>query len=217
MAACWIPASLMGRDLELLPTTSKVVALTFDGGSGAEGLASITATLKKEGVPATFFLTGRWVQAHPDETRTLASRYPIGNHSMTHPEFTTLSSSQIRTELTTTSTLIASVTGSTPRLFRFPFGDRDARTITLVNGQCLLPIRWSVDSLGWKGTSGGMTVSSVRERVVTRVGPGGIVLMHLGANPDDGTTLDAAALPGIIADLRSAGYRFVTVPEVVEG
>ena len=136
---------------------------------------------------------------------------------MTHPEFTTLSSSQIRTELTTTSTLIASVTGSTPRLFRFPFGDRDARTITLVNGQCLLPIRWSVDSLGWKGTSGGMTVSSVRERVVTRVGPGGIVLMHLGANPDDGTTLDAAALPGIIADLRSAGYRFVTVPEVVEG
>jgi len=62
-----------------------------------------------------------------------------------------------------------------------------------------------------------MTVSSVRERVVTRVGPGGIVLMHLGANPDDGTTLDAAALPGIIADLRSAGYRFVTVPEVVEG
>ncbi|HSN43838.1 MAG TPA: polysaccharide deacetylase family protein [Propionibacteriaceae bacterium] len=196
-----------------MPTTTRVVALTFDGGSGAEGLPSILATLKREGVPATFFLTGRWVQAHPAQTKTLASAYPIGNHSMTHPEFTALSSSAVRTEIIKTTELIRSVTGKTPSLFRFPFGDRDSRTIALVNEQCLLPVRWTVDSLGWKGTSGGMSTSLVRTRVVDRVEPGGIVLMHLGANPDDGTTLDAAALPGIISDLRARGYRFITVAE----
>jgi peptidoglycan/xylan/chitin deacetylase (PgdA/CDA1 family) len=38
-----------------------------------------------------------------------------------------------------------------------------------------------------------------------------VVLLHLGANPDDGTTLDAAALPRIIAGYRAAGYRFTTL------
>lgn len=190
-----------------------MIALTFDGGSGAQGLPSILDTLRTEGVPATFFLTGRWVQANTRSTQALASSYPIGNHSMTHPEFTTLSPSAARREISETSALIRSVTGTTPSLFRFPYGGRDAEAIALVNDQCLLPIRWTVDSLGWKGTSGGMSVAAVRTRVVDRASPGGIVLMHLGANPDDGTTLDADALPGIIRDLRAEGYRFITVAE----
>ena len=35
--------------------------------------------------------------------------------------------------------------------------------------------------------------------------------MHLSSNPDDGTTLDAAALPAIIDGLRARGYSFVTL------
>jgi peptidoglycan/xylan/chitin deacetylase (PgdA/CDA1 family) len=41
--------------------------------------------------------------------------------------------------------------------------------------------------------------------------PGAIVLMHVGANPDDGTTYDADALPTLIDRLRAAGYGFTTV------
>lgn len=54
---------------------------------------------------------------------------------------------------------------------------------------------------GWKGTSGGMNVDKVVARVLAGRTPGQIGLMHVGANPDDGTTLDAAALPRIIAGL----------------
>ena len=40
-----------------------------------------------------------------------------------------------------------------------------------------------------------------------------IVLRHVGANPDDGTTLDAAALPSVIAGQRAKGYSFVTLQQ----
>ena len=72
-------------------------------------------------------------------------------------------------------------------------------------------VGWTTDSLGWKGTSGGMTVDKVVSRVLANRTPGQIILMHVGANPDDGTTLDAAALPRIIAALRSQGYGFTTL------
>ncbi len=42
-----------------------------------------------------------------------------------------------------------------------------------------------------------------------------IVLLHVGANPDDGSTLDADALPTIVAELRARGYGLVTVDQYV--
>jgi len=38
-----------------------------------------------------------------------------------------------------------------------------------------------------------------------------IVLMHVGSNPDDGTTFDADALHAMIEQMRRVGYRFVTL------
>ena len=55
-----------------------------------------------------------------------------------------------------------------------------------------------------------MSVAQIASRVAAARTPGEIVLMHLGAAAD-GSTLDASALPQIIADARSAGYGFVTL------
>jgi peptidoglycan/xylan/chitin deacetylase (PgdA/CDA1 family) len=84
-----------------------------------------------------------------------------------------------------------------------------------MNDECYVAVRWSVDSLGWKGTSGGMTTTKVRDRVLAAARPGMVVLMHVGANPDDGTTLDAAALPAVIDGLRAKGYTFVTLQQAL--
>ena len=100
-------------------------------------------------------------------------------------------------------------------LFRFPFGARTEHDIGVVNAAGYLPVRWSVDSLGWKGTSGGLTADAVVDRVVRTAAPGHIVLMHVGANPDDGTTLDADALPRIIEQLRARGYTLVDLADLV--
>lgn len=52
-------------------------------------------------------------------------------------------------------------------------------------------------------------------RVLAAAQPGAIVLMDVGSNPDDGTTLDADALPRIIRKLRRSGYRLVRLASVM--
>ncbi|WP_229675037.1 polysaccharide deacetylase family protein [Terrabacter tumescens] len=207
---------MLGRDLTALGTERKVVALTFDAGSGNEAVASILRTLAAEGVPGSFFLTGQFVDDFPASARAIAGRYPVGNHTYTHPDLTTLTSSSVRAEIRKAAARITAVTGQDPRpWFRFPFGAVDARTISVVNAECYVPFRWTVDTLGWKGTSGGQSVASVVSRVVSAARPGEIVLMHVGAHPTDHSTLDADALPRMIRELRARGYSFVTLSAVI--
>ncbi|MCE5291483.1 MAG: polysaccharide deacetylase family protein [Nocardiaceae bacterium] len=202
---------LYGADWERIPVSQRVVALTFDAGANDDGVASILSTLAREQVPATFFLTGSFVDSFPASARAMAS-HRLGNHSVSHPHFTELSDAQIRTEVEGAAARIRAVTGADPApWFRFPFGDRNSHTIDVVNSLGFVSIRWTVDTLGWKGTSGGQSVSTVQQRVVNTLTNGQIVLMHVGSNPDDGSTLDADALPGIIAQLRGHGYSFVTL------
>lgn len=206
------PAALAGRDVETIPGAGRVVALTFDAGANAAGLPSILQSLAAGGVRATFFLTGSWAAANPGGVAAIvAGGHRVGNHSMTHPAFTGLPDAGIADQVTSAERAIRAA-GADPRpLFRFPFGDRDARTIATVNNLGYLPVRWSVDTLGWKGTSGGVTAQLVADRVLAALQPGEIVLMHIGSNPDDGTTLDAAALPRLISRIRQAGYGFTTL------
>jgi peptidoglycan/xylan/chitin deacetylase (PgdA/CDA1 family) len=208
-----LQASLKGVELTRLPTTAKVVALTFDAGANADGVPKILAALQGSCVPGTFFLTGQWVADFPVQTRTIALRYPVGNHTFSHPDLTTLTDSQVRAQVTTAGTAILRQTRYDQRpMFRFPFGARNARTIALVNGLGYTSVRWTVDTLGWEGTSGGQSTASVVNRVLAGLTPGEIVLMHVGSNPDDHSTLDADALPTLISRILAAGYTFVTVP-----
>lgn len=219
-ARAWIPApppapasSLLGVDWTRIPTTSKVVALTFDAGANAAGLASIRTTLERKNVPATFFLTGNWVRAFPAQANEVAvAGFRVGNHSDTHPHFPSLTDAQVRTQVLNAERAILLTNGvDSHPLFRFPYGDVNSRVLADVNALNYVAVRWTVDSLGWKGTSGGMTTQRVIDRVLAAAQPGAIVLMHVGSNPDDHTTLDAAALPQIIDGLRARGYGFVTL------
>ncbi len=142
--------------------------------------------------------------------------HPVGNHSDTHPSFPDSTNEQIRAELAAAEASVSALTGATTRpLFRFPFGDRTPLDIEVVNQAGYVPVRWTVDTLGWQGTSEGITAAVVRQRVLDTLRPGQIVLMHVGAHPQDGSTLDADALPRLIDDLQERGYGFVTVPELL--
>ena len=204
--------SLAGTEWETLPTTKKLVALTFDCGSGDEGVASILATLEEKNVAATFFLKGQWAEKFPDEARKVAAHYAVGNHTYSHPDnLLALPDAGVISEVEHGAKAIRTVTQADPRpLFRFPYGSSDARTIGIVNGLGYGGIRWTVDTLGWKGVSGGQSVDTVRSRVLGALRPGEIVLMHVGA-ANDGTTLDADALAGAIDAIRANGYGFTDV------
>ena len=204
---------LAGKDWTVIPTSRRVVALTFDAGANADAVPSILATLRREGVPATFFLTGNFVRDFPAAARSIAAAgFRIGDHTVSHPYLTRLSDAAVRQEVLDSARQITAVTGKSPLpLFRFPFGDADARTIAIANQAGYVPVRWTVDTLGWEGTAGHITATVVASRVLGAARPGEIVLMHVGSNPDDHTTLDADALPQVISGLRAQGYSFVTL------
>lgn len=204
---------LAGKDWTVIPTTRRVIALTFDAGANADAVPAILATLRRDGVPATFFLTGNFVHDFPAAARSIAAGgFRIGDHTISHPYLTRLGDAPVRQQILGGAQQIASVTGKNPApLFRFPFGDADARTIALANQAGYVPVRWTVDTLGWEGTAGKISASVVVSRVLGAARPGEIVLMHVGSNPDDHTTFDADALPQVISGLRAQGYSFVTL------
>ena len=202
----WLREAVVAR----LPTTSRVVALTFDGGSGAQGAAAVVAALKAAHVPATFFLTGDFARSFPHVVSTIsAGGYVVGNHTMSHPHLTQLSSTAVTSQISAAEHQLDVVIGGTRRpWFRFPYGEYDARTLQLVHNLGYGAIGWSIDTRGWQGRQAG-SANDIVTRVRAGLRPGAIVLMHLGANPDDGTTYDADALPAVIAMVRAAGYGFV--------
>lgn len=204
---------LAGTDWTVIPTTRRVIALTFDAGANADAVPSIVATLRRDRVPATFFLTGNFVRDFPTAAQSIAAAgFRIGNHTVSHPYLTRLGDPAVRQEILGAAQQIITVTGKEPApLFRFPFGDSDARTIAIANQAGYVPVRWTVDTLGWEGTAGKISAAVVVSRVLGAARPGAIVLMHVGSNPDDHTTFDADALPQVISRLRAQGYSFVTM------
>jgi peptidoglycan/xylan/chitin deacetylase (PgdA/CDA1 family) len=202
----------VGTQWYALPTTEKVVALTFDAGANADAVPSILQTLAEKGVPATFFLTGRWVEVYPEYAAQIGAAYPVANHSYSHPDLTKLSEAEVREEIVKAAAAIKRATGQdTHPLFRFPFGASNGGTIGIVNSLGYGAINWTVDTRGWQGTSGGQRADLIVDRVLAALQPGEIVIMHVGSNPDDHSTLDADALPLVIEQILARGYTFVTV------
>jgi peptidoglycan/xylan/chitin deacetylase (PgdA/CDA1 family) len=190
-----------------------VVALTFDAGANADGVSSILATLHHDHVPATFFLTGNFVRSYPSAARAIAAAGArIGDHTISHPYLTQLRDAAVREQILGAARQIIAATGQNPApLFRFPYGDNNARTIAIANQVGYVSVRWTVDTLGWEGTAGHISAAVAAARVLAALRPGEIVLMHVGSNPDDHTTFDADALPQVISELRARGYSFVTL------
>jgi peptidoglycan/xylan/chitin deacetylase (PgdA/CDA1 family) len=203
---------LLGQIPNRLPTTRRVVALTFDAGADNAGAPKILAALARYRVKATFFMTGRWAGVYPQWARRIAARYPIGNHTFDHRDVLGLTLPEVRGELVMARGAITHATGHTPLpLFRFPYGSSSAPTLALVNRLGYTAIGWTVDTLGWEGTSLGQSIASVTAHALDHLQPGEIILMHVGANPADHSTLDADALPGIIRAIRAHGYQFMTL------
>jgi peptidoglycan/xylan/chitin deacetylase (PgdA/CDA1 family) len=205
-----------GKEIIKVNTEEKAVALTFDAGANADGVEPVLAILKENGIRGTFFLTGKFIEKFPEKVKKImASGGDVGNHTYDHPYLSQLSSEQIKEEIAGSEKAFAKLGGKFQPLLRAPYGDRNQTVLNAVSEAGYINIRWTVDSLGWKGTSGGQTKNSVRDKVLQNASPGAIIMMHLGSNPDDKTHLDSAALPEIIEQLRADGYEFVTLSELI--
>ncbi|HEX8835207.1 MAG TPA: polysaccharide deacetylase family protein, partial [Abditibacteriaceae bacterium] len=184
----------------------KLIALTFDDGPWPQYTREILDVLHDHDVPATFFVLGSNVKNYPKLTRAIRDEgHVIGTHSWSHPS----RPRDPRGEIERTNKIIERTVGFSPLLFRPPYGilrnglAREAKR----HGQAV--VIWSIDSHDWRhGTS-----DSIYQTLMRQASRGGIALMHDGGGNRRST---ARALPRVIESLRARGYRFVTVPELLQ-
>lgn len=195
-----------------LPTTSKVIALTFDAGSDKGYTNLILDTLALKHVKATFSVTGRWAELYPGRVRRMAAEgHVVINHSYSHWSFTGVSSTQVllttaarQADLRHANTILKALIGHTTKPYwRPPYGDYDASVLADVGAiGYRWTVMWTVDTLGWKGLS----TDAIVARVVAHAEPGAIIVMHVGSQSQDGP-----ALARVIRRLRRMGYSFTTI------
>lgn len=186
-------------------TSRKVVALTFDDGPSPYTPA-VMAALEQSHVPATFFCIGRNAAADPGAiVRLKAAGFEVENHSWDHALQTRLSYDAIREEITKTEAVLGPTKYSRP-----PDGYYNSTVRKAVASLGMLLVRYDVDSRDWQHQE----IPRILDRIKTLVRPGSIILMHDGGGDRSQT---AAAIPLVVAWLRSQGYSFVTVDQMLTG
>lgn len=181
----------------------KVVALTFDDGP-SKYTNKILDVLKKYDACGTFFLIGNKVDFYGDVLkRMLLEGSEIGNHSYDHKLLTRLSKADFQKEISKTQDAIKKVTGFTPTLFRPTYG---GYTKILKSYTDLKFVLWDVDSRDWQVK----TKDKIIKNILPNVKSGSIILMH------DNHEYSLNALEDVLKNLKSQGYKFVTVSELLE-
>lgn len=185
------------------------VALTFDDGPSVY-TQRFVQMLRSQKAVATFFMIGDQVSAAygPILHEELRDGDALGDHTWTHPDLTKLSAGAVRVQLAGTRNRIAVLSGYSPCVFRPPYGSYEETVLVVARSLGLDTVTWEVDPADY--TLPG--VAAIERRVLAQAQRGSIILSHDGGGPRL-QTLDA--YPAIIAALRSRGYRFVTVPQLL--
>lgn len=192
---------------------SRKIALTFDAcptGRPDEYDDKVIDVLMREKVPATLFMSGRWVEKNPEKAKLLAShpQFEIAAHSYYHPHMMEKPDDRDVRELKRTQAVIRKVTGKTPRYFRPPYGEADERIVKLAASAGLVTIQYDIAS----GDPDPNLSPQRIARIILRDAKGGsIIVFHMNKNG----VHTAEVLPQIIEGLRKKGFKLVTVGELL--
>ena len=188
----------------------KVIALTIDDGPWPKTTAEMLDILKQNHVKATFFWVGTALQENPEiGKRVVAEGHAIGNHTW-HHWYRKMDEATAKSEIEKTNELIYQTTGVKTSFFRPPGGYLNNGLATYAKSQKNSVVMWSVTSAD---TDPRAKYQVFVKNVLRDAKPGAIVLMHDGGGNRERTV---KALPAIISGLKQQGYRFVTVPELLE-
>ncbi|WP_230688977.1 polysaccharide deacetylase family protein [Micromonospora sp. WMMD558] len=213
------------------PRTGNKVALTFDadmtdamryqlrsGAVRSYANLRILDLLERERVPATFFLTGKWVEQYPQVTRRLAAnpRFELANHTYAHLAFTSdcyglprLPQRQMTADVARTFDIVAPYGGRQTRYFRFPGLCHDRAAL-----DALAPL--GVTVVDGDVVSGDPFATSWRpivRAVLDGVRPGSVVVLHV---TEANAPMTDEALPHILAGLAERGLEPAPLSEVLQ-
>jgi peptidoglycan-N-acetylglucosamine deacetylase len=186
----------------------RAVALTFDDGPDPSRTPALLDALAELEVEATFFCVGAEVDAHPALARRIArDGHELGNHTYTHRYLPLARSRAVGRELAAADAALVRATGAAPVIARPPYGGRAMRTARAFARHGKRMVLWDVNSYDWKGAP----AAEVAARVLARVRPGSVVLLHDGGRRGADTV---AAVRLLVPALRAQGYALATVSKL---
>jgi peptidoglycan/xylan/chitin deacetylase (PgdA/CDA1 family) len=201
-----------GGPVRRVETDEPVVAITFDAcATRTQGYTfdrAIYEIIKREGLRATIFVSGKWVDFHPDVMEELVSDGSIefGDHSYDHPHMADLPRARILEEIDHTEAALARY-GRKAIAFRPPYGEWSPQLLQVVGERQLPTVTWDVVS---GDPSEGATAQGMLQSVVAETRPGSIVIFHINGRGWN----TGQALPSILNGLRKRGFRFVFLSEL---
>ena len=179
-----------------IPTTEKVIYLTFDDGPSSELTPWILEQLAQYNAKATFFLIGKNVEKFPESFQQILNEgHSVGNHTYNHANGWAMDNIPFFHNVRHCARLVKSA------LFRPPYGKLNPKQTQFLQRHYRI-IMWDVLSGDFdKNTSDEQCLSNV----VTNASNGSIVVFHDNAK--------AAAklryvLPKVLAHFTALGYRF---------
>jgi peptidoglycan-N-acetylglucosamine deacetylase len=196
------------------PTDQKAVALTFDDGPSTVYTTQIMALLKQYQAQGTFFVMGDKVEQTPWMVQALLKDgNEVGNHSFSHPRLTKCNQFSREQELERTQVDLDCLgCPQSERLFRPPYSACDDRLKAYLAHTHRRLVMWSLDSGDWRG----LAAPAIIKNVLSRVRNGAIIIFHdsnENAKADRHPTVEA--LRTILPALKAAGYRMVTVSQLL--
>jgi len=200
--------SLVGEAICRVETEQPLVALTFDDGPTAEGVAWATETLGRHGARGTFFLIGDTVERNaPLVRRLVADGHEIGNHSFSHVRMVGHGAAFYDSEIVRTDALLRAAGAPRPTLFRPPYGKKLIGLPRALARHDYRLIMWDVED-----PQDAATPQEYARQMVDQARPGSILLIHLMYRSNG---VAREALPLIVEGLARRGFRMVTVSELL--
>ena len=132
----------------------KVLYFTFDDGPSERYTPKILDILRREHVPATFFVLGFRSEQFPHLVRRMtAEGHEIGNHGFYHERIIGKPDEWVRKDVLRADQVIRKASGVNPVLYRPPGGMIDLHEILMLHREGHPVILWTLDSNDWKTTS----------------------------------------------------------------
>jgi peptidoglycan/xylan/chitin deacetylase (PgdA/CDA1 family) len=192
-------------------TSARVVALTFDDGPDPAGTRQLLDALARAEVPATFYLIGRDMAKHPDLAGAIAAAgHELGNHTYSHERMMFVSTDFVAGEVEKTDALIRQAGYQGEITFRPPNGKKLLALPYYLDQHNRKTVMWDVEPDS--DPEIGASAQRIADFTVEHTRPGSIILLHGMYAGRDQVRL---AVTPIVDRLKAAGYRFVTVSDLL--
>lgn len=191
-------------------TDQKIIYLTFDAGYENGNTPAILDALKKHHAPAVFFAVGNFIKDNPDLIRRiLAEGHIIGNHTMTHPDLSQISSMDaFQKELQDVEELYTSLTGEPmTKFYRPPRGIYSTENLSMAKELGYSTFFWSLAYVDWIQDQQPSREEAF-QKLLTRIHPGAIVLLH------NTSSTNAEILDELLTKWEEMGYEFHSLKEL---